>query len=164
MWIPAVAAGIAAIESLHHFDATAARLAGANSSLTQLKNLRIWWQSLSLTQQSLPHNKQELVEVTEDALQAELAAWTSGAITGRPGFSAVFFPVPASFCFVLSMCGYMRKTPFFSQLFLSLSRACLGKKIVLYTNGVFRMHARLLVPTSLPIPIALFCCSFVATD
>jgi hypothetical protein len=101
VWIPAVAAGIAAIESLHHFDATAARLAGANSSLTQLKNLRIWWQSLSLTQQSLPHNKQELVEVTEDAIQDELAAWTSGASNHRTGFylPAVLSPVLASFLF-----------------------------------------------------------------
>ena len=90
VWIPAVAAGIAAVESLHHFDATAARLAGANSSLTQLKNLRIWWQSLSLTQQSLPHNKQELVEVTEDAIQDELAAWTSGASNHRTCFLPSF--------------------------------------------------------------------------
>jgi hypothetical protein len=124
VWIPAVAAGIAAVESLHHFDATAARLAGANSSLTQLKNLRIWWQSLSLTQQSLPHNKQELVEVTEDAIQDELAAWTSGASNHRTGFylPAVLSPVLASFCFVLSLCGDLHACLRFRRLYTFLSR------------------------------------------
>ena len=68
------------MESLSHFDQTAARLAGANGALTQLKNLRLWWQSLSRTQQSLPHNKAQLVESSEDAILSELGAWTQGIL------------------------------------------------------------------------------------
>ena len=80
VWIPAVAALVAVVESLSHFDQTAARLAGANGALTQLKNLRLWWQSLSRTQQSLPHNKAQLVESSEDAILSELGAWTQGIL------------------------------------------------------------------------------------
>jgi hypothetical protein len=80
VWIPAVAALVAVAESLNNFDQTSARLVGANGALTQLKNLRIWWQSLSRTQQSLPHNKAQLIESSEDAIESELNAWTQGIL------------------------------------------------------------------------------------
>ena len=80
VWIPAVAASVAGVESLVHFDQTSARLVGANGALTQLKNLRIWWQSLSRTQQSMPHNKAQLIEGSEDAIESELSAWTQGIL------------------------------------------------------------------------------------
>ena len=43
MWIPAITAIVAAVDSLQNFDQTSARLLGTNSALTQLKNLRIWY-------------------------------------------------------------------------------------------------------------------------
>ena len=80
VWIPVVAATVAGVESIVHFDQTAARLVGANAALTQLKNLRLWWQSLSRTQQSLPQNKAQLIESSEDAIESELMAWTQGML------------------------------------------------------------------------------------
>ena len=129
MWIPSVAALVAGVESLSHFDQTSARLAGSNGALTQLKNLKLWcglpfaprslsptlvlcqtvsflrqesdctavaclvsrcvtgtdtrafrWQSLSRTQQSLPLNKAQLVEIAEDAIESDLSAWTQGML------------------------------------------------------------------------------------
>ena len=53
---------------------------GANGALTQLKNLRIWWQSLSRTQQLLPHSKAQLVLSAEEAIESELNAWTQGVL------------------------------------------------------------------------------------
>ena len=80
VWIPAVAALVASVESLLHFDQTSARLTGANAALTQLKNLKLWWQSLSRTQQSLPQNKAQLVQSSEDAIESDTGAWTGGLL------------------------------------------------------------------------------------
>jgi hypothetical protein len=79
-WIPIVAAVVAGVQSVSNFDDTSARLIGTNGALTQLKNLRIWWQSLSRTQQSLPHNKVQLIESSEDAIESEISAWTQGML------------------------------------------------------------------------------------
>ena len=80
VWIPAVVALVAAVESGVYFDQTSARLLGANAALSQLKNLRIWWQSLSRTQQSLSNNKAQLVKSAEQAIESELSAWTQGLL------------------------------------------------------------------------------------
>ena len=89
VWIPTVTALVAGIQSLSNFDDTAARLVGANSALMQLKNLRIWWQSLSRTQQSMPHNKAQLIESAEDAIESELTAWTQGMLRKKRKVDAV---------------------------------------------------------------------------
>jgi hypothetical protein len=80
VWIPSVAALVASVESLSHFDQTSARLVGANAALTSLKNLKLWWQSLSRTEQSLPHYKAQLVQLAEDAIESDVSAWTQGML------------------------------------------------------------------------------------
>ena len=73
-------ATVACIESLSSFDQTSARLEGANGALTRLKTLRIWWQSLSRTQQKMPQNKETLIVASEEAIEAEVGAWTQGML------------------------------------------------------------------------------------
>ena len=80
VWIPSVAALVAGVESVLNFDQTSARLTGANAALTQLKNLKLWWHSLSRTQQSLPLNKEQLVLSAEDAIESDVSAWTQGML------------------------------------------------------------------------------------
>jgi hypothetical protein len=77
------------VESMAHFYQTSARLVGANTALSHLKNLRIWWQSLSRTQQSLPTNKAQLVESSEEAIMSELTAWTQGILSKKRKVDAV---------------------------------------------------------------------------
>ena len=60
------------------FDQTALKLVGQNNNLSQLQELRIWWQSLSMVQKTVPSNKEHLVETTEDAIEAEVGVWTAG--------------------------------------------------------------------------------------
>eukprot|EP01052_Picozoa_sp_SAG31_P023108 SAG31_NODE_1880_length_7001_cov_4.269052_1_plen_971_part_00 len=80
LWIPLVVGFVAGVDSLVHSDQTSARLVGTNGSLTQLKGLRIWWQSLSRTQQSLLSNKAQLVQSSEEAIISEVSAWTQGVL------------------------------------------------------------------------------------
>ena len=41
----------------------------------QLCNLYIWWQSLSMVEKRLPANKEFLVRVTEENMNAEISAY-----------------------------------------------------------------------------------------
>lgn len=79
-WIPAVTALVGGFESLASFSQTAARLEGCNGALTRLKTLRIWWQSLSRTQQKMPQNKETLIKASEEAIEAEVGSWTQGML------------------------------------------------------------------------------------
>jgi hypothetical protein len=77
-FIPAIVSLVAAIEGSVQFDQTALKLVGQNNNLSQLQELRIWWQSLSMVQKTVPSNKEHLVETTEDAIEAEVGVWTAG--------------------------------------------------------------------------------------
>jgi hypothetical protein len=79
-WIPTMTALVASSESLASFDQTSARLEGANGALATLKSLRIWWQSLSRTQQKMPQNKETLIVASEEAIEGVVGAWTQGML------------------------------------------------------------------------------------
>ena len=80
VWIPVVVSFIAATESLSQFQQTAVKLEGANNALAELKNLRIWWQSLAVTDHLDPVNKKYLIEAAEAAMELEWVAWTRGML------------------------------------------------------------------------------------
>ena len=42
--------------------------------------MALWWQSLSRTQQSLPQNKAQLVQSSQDAIESDTGAWTGGLL------------------------------------------------------------------------------------
>jgi hypothetical protein len=89
LWMPCISALAASVASSASFDQSAARLVGANNSLKQLKNVRIWWQSLSMVEKRFSvHHKEHLVESTEDAIDAELSAWTQSTLRKKHNISA----------------------------------------------------------------------------
>jgi hypothetical protein len=57
--IPAIVALVAGIESWAQFDQTALRLVARSNTLAQLQGPRIWWQSLSTVQRTVPGNKDQ---------------------------------------------------------------------------------------------------------
>jgi len=70
-WIPVVVAVSSAVATAMDYTAVQARLLNASQVLMALKNLLIWWESLSMVQKRLPINKATLVESAETAIEQE---------------------------------------------------------------------------------------------
>eukprot|EP00747_Dinoflagellata_sp_TGD_P183169 gnl/TRDRNA2_/TRDRNA2_37889_c0_seq1.p1 gnl/TRDRNA2_/TRDRNA2_37889_c0~~gnl/TRDRNA2_/TRDRNA2_37889_c0_seq1.p1 ORF type:complete len:652 (+),score=90.68 gnl/TRDRNA2_/TRDRNA2_37889_c0_seq1:43-1956(+) len=82
-WVPLVVALVATVESVAQFEEVSARLIGVNTALSNLKNLKIWWQSLSQMERRMGANKTYLVETSEDALALEYAVFAQGLLKKR---------------------------------------------------------------------------------
>jgi hypothetical protein len=74
-WVPFFVALITVITGTLEFENYPARLRNVNQSLECLKNLRIWWQSLSMVERRLPKNKELLVLGAEATADSEISAW-----------------------------------------------------------------------------------------
>lgn len=74
-WVPFFVAAITAVTGTLEFENYPARLRNVNQSLECLKNLRIWWQSLSMVERRLPKNKELLVLGAEATADSEISAW-----------------------------------------------------------------------------------------
>merc|ERR1719321_1394039 len=86
-WVPVVVALIGAISAIMDYEMYVARLGLVNGAQLTLRNLLIWWESLSLIDRRLPESKQYLVETTEQSVSAELA-WAKTAAKKKPKSSA----------------------------------------------------------------------------
>jgi hypothetical protein len=75
VWVPIVVAFVALVNIITETSQVNQRLLVTNEALTSLRNTKIWWQSLSMVQQRLPINKENLVEITEAAIEAERSAF-----------------------------------------------------------------------------------------
>jgi hypothetical protein len=74
-WVPAFVAVVTFITGTLEFENYPAQLRNVNQSLEVLKNLRIWWQSLSMVERRMPSNKEYLVTGTETTADSEISAW-----------------------------------------------------------------------------------------
>jgi hypothetical protein len=74
-WVPAFVALITFITGTLEFENYPAQLRNVNQSLECLKNLRIWWQSLSMVERRMPKNKEALVLGAEATVDSEISAW-----------------------------------------------------------------------------------------
>lgn len=82
-WVPVLVTLIGAISAIMDFEMYVARLALINGAQLTLKNLLIWWESLSLIDRRLPESKQYLVDTTEQSVMAELS-WAKTAAKKKP--------------------------------------------------------------------------------
>merc|ERR1712187_1084041 len=78
--LPLMVALTSSIQSAVSFAQLAPRIWNLNASVLALKNLRVWWQSLSMVQMRLPVNKNHLVTVTESTVDAEVSCWMKSMI------------------------------------------------------------------------------------
>merc|ERR1712151_1044820 len=78
--VPLVVALTTSIQSATNFAQLAPRIRNLNASVLALKNLRIWWQSLSMVQMRLPVNKDHLVTVTESTVDSEVSCWMKSVV------------------------------------------------------------------------------------
>jgi hypothetical protein len=74
-WVPALVSLITFITGTLEFENYPAQLRNVNQSLECLKNLRIWWQSLSMVERRMPKNKEMLVCSAEATADSEISAW-----------------------------------------------------------------------------------------
>merc|ERR1719226_320778 len=78
--VPLVVVLTTSIQSAVSFAQLAPRIRNLNASVLALKNLRVWWQSLSMVQMRLPVNKNHLVTVAESTVDAEVSCWMKSMI------------------------------------------------------------------------------------
>lgn len=85
-FVPIPVAAIALITGISDFEQLTNRLRNVNQCLLQLENLLIWWESLSMVEKRLPANKEYLVKVAEENMNAEVSAFIkTAARQGKPG-------------------------------------------------------------------------------
>mmetsp|Transcript_28643 Transcript_28643/g.66401 ORF Transcript_28643/g.66401 Transcript_28643/m.66401 type:complete len:895 (-) Transcript_28643:123-2807(-) len=75
MWVPFVVAVLQAVVSTLAFENYVVQLRNVNQSLEALKNLRVWWQSLSMVERRMPASKEVLVKGVESTVDAEISAF-----------------------------------------------------------------------------------------
>jgi hypothetical protein len=80
-WVPVFVALITLITGTLEFENYPAQLRNVNQSLECLKNLRIWWQSLSMVERRMPKNKEALVLGAEATADSEISAWRKSLTT-----------------------------------------------------------------------------------
>lgn len=84
IWVPFFVNVIAAIQSMSDFEHFSSQLTNVNGALEKTKNLRVWWQSLSMVERRMLQNKDILVSGTESAMDAEICSWKKLDTTGKP--------------------------------------------------------------------------------
>merc|ERR1719293_329538 len=80
LMVPFMVALTTSIQSAVSFAQLPPRIRNLNAAILLLKNLRVWWQSLSMVQMRLPVNKNHLVTVTESTVDAEVSCWMKSMI------------------------------------------------------------------------------------
>ena len=89
VWVPVAVALASSISTVIDFEQLTTRLRNVNQSKMALENLRIWWQSLSMVEKRLPVNKEFLVRITEEHMNAEISAFVKGTQRqGKPKMDA----------------------------------------------------------------------------
>merc|ERR1712000_704314 len=64
--VPIIVAFVAMLSQTLEFENFQARLTNVQKSLETLKELQVWWQSLSASERRKPPNKERLVATTEE--------------------------------------------------------------------------------------------------
>ena len=83
--VPIPVALMSMLTSVADFEQLSTRLRNVNQCKMQLDNLHIWWESLSMVEKRLPANKEYLVKVAEENMNAEVSAFIkSTAREGKP--------------------------------------------------------------------------------
>jgi len=83
--VPIPVALMSALMSIADFEQLSVRLRNVNQCKMQLDNLQIWWESLSMVEKRLPVNKEYLVKVTEENVNAEVSAFIKSTTRqGKP--------------------------------------------------------------------------------
>jgi len=88
-WVPFLVAIISFLSAVLEFENLPAQQRNVNQSLESLKNLRVWWQSLSMVERRLPGNKEILVDASEATADAEISAWKKSLKTKPKNLSGV---------------------------------------------------------------------------
>jgi hypothetical protein len=84
---PVVVSLIAAVQAIDELEHLQARLRNINQSLESLKNLHVWWQSLSMVERRLLANKEILVGGVEATVDAEISTWKKSSLKVGKGKS-----------------------------------------------------------------------------
>jgi len=88
-WVPFLVSIISFLSAVLEFENLPAQQRNVNQSLESLKNLRVWWQSLSMVERRLPGNKEILVDASEATADAEISAWKKSLKTKPKNLSGV---------------------------------------------------------------------------
>lgn len=86
-WMPAIVALSSAFYAVAEHQQLQVQLTSVNAAQLQLKNLLVWWESLSLVEQRLTECLTYLVESTEEAMHAELT-WLRPVNKKKPSATA----------------------------------------------------------------------------
>lgn len=75
LWVALTTALAAALVTYLEYTRTENTLVLYNQVVTDLKNIKTWWATLTLDEQALPSNHDLLVQQTEQALETEHSGW-----------------------------------------------------------------------------------------
>jgi len=76
-FIPIALSFSGAMAAWVHYNQTDFRLSLTNGAITQLYQLLIWWDSLSMIEKRVAQNKEFLVQTTESAVQSQVVGYTA---------------------------------------------------------------------------------------
>ena len=84
LWISMVVALTSSLTNIGDYLMLDARLTATKHGVMKLRNLLLWWDSLTLVEKRLTENNEILVETCESVCDADMV-WGSSAFTKRPG-------------------------------------------------------------------------------
>eukprot|EP00928_Gymnodinium_smaydae_P046242 TRINITY_DN30803_c0_g1_i2.p1 TRINITY_DN30803_c0_g1~~TRINITY_DN30803_c0_g1_i2.p1 ORF type:complete len:825 (-),score=114.85 TRINITY_DN30803_c0_g1_i2:262-2736(-) len=75
LWIAVLFALASAFQSIIDFEQVQSKLVHVNAALTEVRNLRVWWQSLNMYERRMQQHRETLVHTTEEAVMAEVNSY-----------------------------------------------------------------------------------------
>eukprot|EP00546_Thalassionema_frauenfeldii_P011103 CAMPEP_0178909672 /NCGR_PEP_ID=MMETSP0786-20121207/8661_1 /TAXON_ID=186022 /ORGANISM="Thalassionema frauenfeldii, Strain CCMP 1798" /LENGTH=962 /DNA_ID=CAMNT_0020581817 /DNA_START=143 /DNA_END=3032 /DNA_ORIENTATION=+ len=79
-WVPLLLAAVAAFEYSTAYLQLETRIPNLNASATELTNIQMWWNGLTLIQSRQPSNKDTLVDRTEEAIISHYAQFAGATL------------------------------------------------------------------------------------
>ena len=83
VWIGIIAILASSVTSWSEFSGTGKKLARYASAITKLRDLRLWWETLSEIEQASSKNVTQLVELTEEVLSHDATAWMATSMAAK---------------------------------------------------------------------------------
>lgn len=80
LWIALVVAVVGAVTTMKDYMMLETRLSATNAAIMKVKNLQLWWDSLTLVQKRLPEHCEYLVETCESLCDADMVWRASVAL------------------------------------------------------------------------------------
>ena len=81
VWIGIVAIVASSVTSWSEFSGVGKKLGRYSQAITKLRDLRLWWETLSTVEQASSKHVTQLVELTEDICSHDTKAWLASAAT-----------------------------------------------------------------------------------